>query len=477
MYEDKAANIDANTSKVYRDEPILRSTASTANFTPPRYREMRKIAAGFDVFGQPDTVIFYKQGKFMEDFEDDFDYREEFVLYFPTYRSMSDAQLRGYFSWRTRLRHGNLERTSLSFAFLYVYELLNLIGVSSPEEGFHKLKQFWVEYGEIDEKITRYLKIWLKDYVVYYNLDKSLLDDFSDAHFDNAVLTLLNHKSHDADELFQALNSLSSYNLENSRFSKLYPEDVKNVTCRVFAELSDYYDRNRKNSIDKKFFGENRSSSYAMFRSAVFCDRLKRQDFVYEINNIYRYRCQGGKWTMERFFCYKGKIQQTGALLKAIDFLMRQKYYYPSTLKTDKITKVHQNIINKEIDAYLEEKRRNALPKISIDVSKLHGIRTASLETQSKLIVEELDIFAEPEEAPENTTNLSAPEYQFMRCLLSGAAYEEVLKSNHLILSVVVDSINEKLFDTFNDTVIVCAGDAPELIEDYIDELKGIIGI
>ena len=34
----------------------------------------------------------------MEDFEDDFDYRGEFVRYFPTYQAMNDAQLRGYFS-------------------------------------------------------------------------------------------------------------------------------------------------------------------------------------------------------------------------------------------------------------------------------------------------------------------------------------------------------------------------------------------
>ena len=44
------------------------------------------------------------------------------------------------------------------------------------------------------------------------------------------------------------------------------------------------------------------------------------------------------------------------------------------------------------------------------------------------------------------------------------------------MLSVIVDCVNEKLFDLFGDTVIDFNGDVPELIEDYIEELKGIIG-
>ena len=44
-----------------------------------------------------------------------------------------------------------------------------------------------------------------------------------------------------------------------------------------------------------------------------------------------------------------------------------------------------------------------------------------------------------------------------------------------MLLSVVADSVNEKLFDLIGDTAIIFDGDNPELIEDYIDELKGII--
>ena len=44
------------------------------------------------------------------------------------------------------------------------------------------------------------------------------------------------------------------------------------------------------------------------------------------------------------------------------------------------------------------------------------------------------------------------------------------------MLSVLVDTINERLFDLFGDTVIIDDGGELALIEDYKDELKGIIG-
>ena len=38
--------------------------------------------------------------------------------------------------------------------------------------------------------------------------------------------------------------------------------------------------------------------------------------------------------------------------------------------------------------------------------------------------------------------------------------------------SIIADSINEKLFDIFGDTVIDFLSDDPCVIEDYIEELK-----
>lgn len=447
------------------------------SYTPPKYLEMRKIARSLTYRHDYEARLFYKQGKFMEDFEDDFDYRGEFIKYFPTYQTMSNLQLRGYFSWRAKVRRGAVEKTSLSFAFVYIYELINQIGVKSPGEGFYSLKSFWERYRELDARITPYAKAWLKDYVIYYNLDKNLLEGVSDLSFADRVLTLLEYQSHSNDDVFSALNSMSSYDLEKSAFYKRFPDDVKAVVCAVFDALSVYYGKNRKNGICEKFFGKISAENYFMFRSAVFFERERYKDFVYEINAVYKYRCKNGVWSRERFMYYKGKNKQIGELLRTADYLMRQKHGYKSTLKEGKTTKLFSDIIVKEIDRQFENKRKNALPKIEIDVSKLNTIRKTSLETQGKLIVEEeVEEAAAFEKLSGNNTNLSDTEYEFMKCLLYGRDYRDIIKPGAAMPSVLADSINEKLFDIFGDTVIAYGSDEPKLIEDYTDELKGIIG-
>lgn len=494
----KLTDNDYAVSKIYQDEPILKTAAQMANYTPPKYREMRKLVKVSPIFYESDVQIFYEQGKFMEDYTDDYQYNGEFQSYYPTYQSMTDQQLRGYFSWRTRVRGGIVEKTSLSFVFVYIYELLNQIGVGSAEEGFYTIKSFWQAYKDIDPKINHYIRLWLKDYVIYNGLEKCFLDDFSDINFDNAILTLINFKSHNADEVFSALNSLSSYNLENSRFYKLHSDNVKNVVYDVFAELTEYYNKKRKNSICEKFFGKIMTNQYVMFNSAVFYNREIHKDCVYEINAVCRYICKNGKWTYERFFFFKDKNKHIGELLKTIDFIMRQKYDFKSTLKVDKLKKVYQDIIQKETDKLLEDKKKKSVTKIEIDISKLQNIRETALETQNKLIVEDFEEITKPvadtnndlitliEAEPDNinndviaaqvdAANLSNIEYEFMKCLLYGKNYSDLVKSNRLMLSVLIDSINEKLFDMFCDTVLIFEGDKPELIEDYKDELKEII--
>ena len=468
------------TFQVYQDEPIPRISEHAADFVPQKYREMRKIAQKYNYYNASDARIFYEQGKFMEDLEDDFDFHEDFVRYFLTYQSMTIPQLRGYFSWRTKVRRGIIEKTSLSLAFVYIYELLNKIGVSSPEDGFHTLKHFWTVYREIDAGIDRYARLWLQDYVVYNNLDKSLLEDFRYDDFDQVVFTLLNHRSHDPDEVFAALDSFSSYKFGSSSFFKQYPNDVKQVVYGVFSTLSNHYDKKRKNGLCEKLLGKFYAASYYMFRSAVYYHHPNREDSVYEINDICRYRYVKGHWSCERLFCYKGKTQRIGELLKTIDFLMRKHYSFKSTLKVVKPLKLYQNIIGREIEKFLDAQKKKVVSKIEIDVSRLPHIRKTALETQGKLIVDESEAATPPvaddkNAGHENSADLSDAEYRFLKYMLDGKEYDDFIRSENLMPSILIDAVNEKLFETFGDTVISFDdNDKPVLIEDYIEELKSL---
>ena len=86
------------------------------------------------------------------------------------------------------------------------------------------------------------------------------------------------------------------------------------------------------------------------------------------------------------------------------------------------------------------------------------------------------DIRLPEPETPAADTRLSETEQAFLHCLLEHQPYANLLRQGGVMLSVLVDHINETLFDDFGDTVILFDGDQPELIEDYVEELRALLG-
>ena len=506
--------------RLYRDEPLIFTASQMKSYVPDKIKKMREIADKPDWLNQSEASIFYTQAKFMEDYEDDFEYTGEFFSYYPTYRKMNPSQLRGYFSWRTKIRRGELSKTSLSFVYVYIYELLHMIGSDSPEEGFGKLRDFCEAYSKLEPSILRYVKTWLVDFAVYYNVDKSLLEGIVDTKFDKNAAVLHDYEAHSEDELWSAISGISSYNMENSKLYKLCPEDVRTVCCAVFRKCSQYYIKNRSKSFCEKLFGRSMEMYYRIFESAVFFDRKKYSDYTYEITDSHKYFCKNGSWICQRFYGNK-KSKLLGEILKSIDSIMRQRLELGNPISSPCETKWILKIINGEIDSLLENKRKNTAPKIEIDISKLAGIRKAADITRDRLMTEEergapaghsedlpaipddmtipeAEEFSADDEIPEipgavtffgsegtvsggnsQTEESASPtensplddnEREFLHFLLYGGSY-----GGKIMPSILADSVNEKLYEEFGDVVIEFEGDKPVIIEDYADDLKGMI--
>ena len=159
-----------------------------------------------------------------------------------------------------------------------------------------------------------------------------------------------------------------------------------------------------------------------------------------------------------------------------------------------------------------EAAARAAAPRLVIDTSRLQQIRRAALETQQRLIVDEPEDAAAPAfvprepsalasaaasavpapgaapaaapaapdpvpalAGPEDELDLRPEEIRLLRCLLYGRPWQDWVRAAGLTPALLADRINEALFDRFADTVLCCDGDVPSLIEDYTDELKGLI--
>ena len=129
-------------STVFKEESIRPRPTQPAERIPSLIRAARSLENTAGSGWQSRESVFLKQAKLLVHYEDDYDYRDSVVRYYPTYQSLTDPELRGYFSWRTKLRKGDVCKTSLSYAFLYIYELINQIGVSDPMDGYQKLTDF-----------------------------------------------------------------------------------------------------------------------------------------------------------------------------------------------------------------------------------------------------------------------------------------------------------------------------------------------
>lgn len=577
MSDERFRRVARFSSKVYTDEPILTTGRQMTNYLPDRYREMRAISRwqqgrdGRQGRWLSEAELFFRQGVFMADFEDDCPYHGTFKSYYPTYNAMSDRQLRGYFTWRAAVRRDEIEETSLSFAYVYLYELICGIGVSDPTEGFERLLAFWGAYREFSPEIDRFARLWLQDYVVYHGLDPKLIADQKGMAFDRAVVEL--RSAQDAalaradaavpvggrkrstagallppdpeleERLARAADALSSYRILDGRFARENPRAVIHVVASVYVQLCRYYDKHRKAGLIESLFGERAELPYTMFASAVFFDPVRHPDAQVELSPLCRFTCTDGLWSCDRLHGSRARSPKLGEVMRAVDRLMRAATNYEHPLKDEKIPRYLEQIIEREIAAWTAWEQAHAPRRVDIDLTKLSGIRAAAAETREALLVDEeredtpasaaVDEAAEsrrtvadrpapldalvphhaepsPEASPlrpadhdlavpdapsvagepslkmtppapraddPSDTPLTDAQARYLAALSAGdrAGTSAALAAAGTSEDLLVDAINEALFDLVGDTVIEFGASGPELVEDYLPDIEELL--
>ena len=477
--------------RTYADEPILLRGSQLASYLPEPIREMRSLARRPEARSWSDAHLFVEQARLMADYEDDFPYEGEFKSYFPTYESMTNPQLRGYFTWRTHVRGGTVERTSASFAYVYLYELINGIGAEPGEPAFRAIESFWRSYRAFEPAMDRYVRPWLVDYAIYHGLPAELARPYLNAAHDRAVAVLARAEAdalassrrggrrrdpyvNRADpELLDALDALSTYHLKESRLYQDDPEALASVACGTFFQLARYYRGSRAQGITESLFGARHAMPHLMFASAVFYPGERHEDCVVELDDTCRFVCRNGIWTRDSLHDGGARSAKLGQILHAVDQRLREALDYPHQLKGRGDPKYLAQIIDREARDYLEWRRTHTPRRIEIDLSKLASIRSTAAETREALLVDEEREDEMTAPVPERANQageglgLSPDELAFLRGLLDGRA--EAVAS----VDLIVDSINEKLFDLVGDTVVEFdETGSPALVEDYVEDIR-----
>ncbi|MBE5998840.1 MAG: hypothetical protein E7237_04400 [Sarcina sp.] len=214
---------EAWTRDFFREADGTGRYASTAlPHIPQKIRDMMRLYEYQGESLEAKSRNFYRQGRFMEDYEDDASWTGEYRRYFTTYHDLHLPQLRGYFTWRTALRKGQFRPIASSLAYMYIYELLCGIGTSSPEDSLRKMREFekgFLDSGIGDTFMRRNLHRWMLDYAVIHNVPVEtarLYELPAIAERDLQLAVLKAPKDHSDEEIFAALCAFGGKKLPQS---------------------------------------------------------------------------------------------------------------------------------------------------------------------------------------------------------------------------------------------------------------------
>ena len=519
---------------VYRDVALPPLGGRQGTLVPDRIRRMMKLYRhGVGSF-QGKCRNFYRQGKFMEDYEDDVPWNGEFRHYFPTYHDLTIRQLRGYFTWRTGVRKGNYTPVALSFAYLYLYELLNGIGAGSPEEVLQKMEEFadgFLDSGMGDPGMAKNLRRWMVEYGVIHDVSPELVRGYADpvtAENDRFLEILRNPEKFTDEEVFSALCGLGGRKLEESPAVQKDGEKGRRLFAAVWRQVSEAYGRDGRDFF-AACFGERKIFSWHPLANAVYWEESPHPDADYVLDGCRSYHCRKGVWKearYDRLYFNRSLIQ---GLLHAADLELRRYLKTGHYLRRNPREDWAVPYVEAVLEAEYRKEMEAAKPKIAIDFSGLEQIRRDAAFTRDSLLTEEEEDWAErkpagpkgePEEPagePEGTARepdrmvresdgmvrepeepagepeepagepdgpaanlghpgVDGPHTRILLDLLEGKSPEAEMKAGRLMPSVAADRINEALFDEIGDNVLECDGDAITLVEDYREDILQILG-
>lgn len=508
---DEKRKIFTSMRQIARENPSARVDHSKYFYKPTLLNDMSKV--------------FYKQAVFMQDFEDDFCESVPFSAYYPYYQLMNNEQLRTYFTWRTGIRKGVIKNTSLSYAYVYIYELLNNIGVADPPDGLNKLMDFRRVFCVLNPSVDKYLLKWLKDYHIYYELPSFrnfVIENKLGEHYPEIS------ECEPADS-FEMFVGISKYDIRESVFyseetHKLISGCVNFVIERLRGQLQDY-----DISFDDLVFGHiNGKSVWIPFSRALFYPRSKNPDKQVAISEKEIYVLRQNKWTFGSIT--ESGRQFVGYIIKQTEAILRStvRFKYKLAANPAKVIAEQEKILSnagisleKEISsAVLEFYREFNRKVVSINETALEKIRQEALITQEKLIVpnaepsvsyegetpqtigvnvsetsetqQTTDTYAikapkaaaisadeipdsdSLEQTPDEWTSLrdtlSSTELEALTVILRGGDIRQFSDLHSVMTEILIDGINQKAYDIINDNILDFSDDIT-VYEEYSEKL------
>ena len=525
---------------VWQDTPLpVRGAGMTAidvqrehKALPERLREMRHLYVYGRNTPEDRAENFCRQGAFMADYEDEAPWPKGFACFFPTYHAMTTQQLRGYFAWRTHVRKGDFRPISPSAAYVYLYELINGIGTSSPEDALRRMKDFetgYLDAGMGDPLMRDSLRRWMTELAVVRGLPPETARRYIDPRIaarDRALAVLRRPAEAPDGEVFAALCFFDGVRLAQSPVIRHAPDKGRHLFSEAWRAAAA---RERKAGSDwfTQCFGRRTIRFWYPFANAVYRWPEIPENVEYALDECRVYRCRNGVWQM---LCYEPVLfdrKRFHSLVRQADLMLRRYMKTGGYLKENPEDAWAAPYVEEILRADRIAEAEAARPKIVLDLSGLDRIRRDAQVTRDSLLTDEERSDA-GDEADDETADaavneakneaavetmieaadeavmpaanqaagsgseaamlppgavplvdglpLDGVQRRILRALLDGQPADGILGQHRLMPTMAADAINEALMDFVGDTVLDCDGDRLCLVEDYRDDLIRLLG-
>lgn len=413
----EAAGSAAMWDYVKGTEPLRPTDSPAAVTSPPLFREMDEALPQDikmlltmierDRWSLTSSKSFYEQALFMAGYADDAPI-EPFYCFHPTYRQMPVAQLRSYFTVRKLLRQGKHPDVPESYLFVYAYETLMQIGVSTPDEGYEILSDLRENYPNMNPPKHPYLTEWLKDYTVWYGLTNRYAECFAKEQQEDRQADLMNGYANATDEeLFSLLDQHTHLSISKGALYKKQPDTAVSAVAFVMRRLISLIEKHHCHRIATLCYDTHVLRQHVMFASAVFYSPDPIKEMTAKVAPAHHYTCHKGLWhktvTAQRATISPPMLK---AVLHDVDALVRRKLGVKPAIKLsamratpyldqpmlDAVDQWFDEWKTKEKERKAEDRRKaveQARNSVSIDLSKLGKIRQDADVVREKLIVDE----------------------------------------------------------------------------------------
>ncbi|MEK4474951.1 TerB N-terminal domain-containing protein [Paenibacillus sp. FSL R7-0048] len=424
-----------------------------------------------------------------------------FKSYWPTYGHMTGTQSRWYFYWRNEVRQGRYLKTDLSYIFLHVYELINGVGWTDPNDGYRQLNLIWEAYRESYKRLDQYLGGWIADFSFVHHLDVPLSIIVARSRGlagDLAELELMRGLTTAPEQLtFAVLTAMSDYDISKSKF---YigegNEALEQYIPQVVALINAYVTRKHGSNLVEMFPpGPAVMRERYLFRSAVYDISLYGYSVLIPVVRISKspplrslitrlFRLTENK--LRELMGYRGRLKGINVEADMDDLITRflKREYLKETqedkgptvvIDPEKLERLQSDseIVRTMLTVENMDEQDYEDSKLEATIGEIDPIQDSKEELLPVEVIEEAQAVSIGSEAEQFANALSPLQREALLALLDENGSQALLKlaaANGTMSELLIDEINEIAMDILGDLII----EGEDIVEEYISMLRNI---